>query len=664
MVKKSRSLEEIKSLGKEMFLFDSFEDYDEADILEVLKTSADLYHNDQEPFLSDEQYDALHRYAELSFGPSPTLEAVGAEVRGGKIKLPYPMGSLTQAYQGDTVKWIAEHNLQNEDIVITEKLDGISCLLVYGDDGKLRIAYSRGDGVEGADITRHVSKIKAVPKKVMGASVIRGEIIFSKKKWNAVKTVIKRSGGDFYKNARNATAGLMNASVSDPVAYDNLDVVAYEAISIALTTRQQAVPTNKETILELLTDFGFTTPVTHIVKGSLITDEYLTEEVNSMRKHSEYEIDGVVLEVSDKELRSKINPSRDTLNPEYARKYKVADVSNYAETEVVEVQWNISKSGYLKPRVIVKPVDLPGITWTYATGYNARWIVQNKVGPGTIVGGQRMGDVVPNIIRIVKASEAQMPALPWKWNETEVDAVLTSMDGNVEVAIQQTLDFFTSIDAPNLGEGSIRDMFSYAMYTDAATAISKMLNYSRDTWILVIGANGEKIYNGLRDKLSAIPLHVFLGSTHFFGRGVGVRKWKKLLAGLNIKDVAGLEQLHAAWIVTVEGFDEKTAKKIVHGLEPFLEFYKTVETLTHFLEVIIPSGGILAGKGFVFTGFRSKELEAEIEKQGGVMMTTVSKKTSYLVAADPTENSGKLKKARDVGVKVIGEAELRSMLGE
>jgi NAD-dependent DNA ligase len=389
--------QQIRSLINDIFLFGdgSFDQFDTKDLFELLVAADNAYHNTQQPIIDDAQYDALRRYAEMEDPTNNYFLGVGSEVRGGKVKLPYPMGSLTQAYEGDTMKWINQYKLTDKGIVVTEKLDGISCLLIYGQDGKLQIAYSRGDGIEGADITRHVSKINSVPKQVKFPCAIRAEIIFAKADWEIVKTKIKRSGGAFYKNARNATAGLMNASESDPIAYSYLSVVAYEIVNGGSFVA-------KNRVIDCLEDFGFVTPKSHTIEGWQCTDEFLTNLLNNMRTNSRFEIDGIVLEVNKMDLRSQINPTRDTLNPEYARKFKVADASNNAIAKVIEVQWNTSKNGYLKPRVKIEPVELVGVTVQHATGFNAKFIRDNKIGPGAKIRITRSGDVIPLILEVVE----------------------------------------------------------------------------------------------------------------------------------------------------------------------------------------------------------------------------------------------------------------------
>ena len=159
----------------------NLDDYDIETLVSVLREADDLYHNGHESFLTDSEYDTVRRYVEIAEPFHEYFTGVGAEVRGGKIKLPYTLGSLDQVYEGDIHSWMDKHNLHGENLTITDKLDGISALLVYDTSG-LRIAYSRGNGKEGADITRHLKQIQekseVIPSTTEHKIAVRGELSF------------------------------------------------------------------------------------------------------------------------------------------------------------------------------------------------------------------------------------------------------------------------------------------------------------------------------------------------------------------------------------------------------------------------------------------------------------------------------------------------------
>lgn len=648
---------ELLKLAKEIVLFDSYDDYEIDDLVAVLVGADDLYHNDAESYFTDAQYDSLYRYVQMTAPDHPYFGTVGSDVRGGKVKLPFPMGSLTQIYEGEIQSWVTERNLTNAHFIVTEKLDGASGMALFK-AGALQIAYSRGDGTEGADITRHIKKFESIPKALDDKKdlAIRGEVILTKKNFEKLRQELVTRGKREYKNARNMVSGLMNASESDPIVYKYLHFVAYEIVGDNVRSKQEQ--------LRHLKALGFLIPGYALLNGYELTDKYLTEYLNDVRSESEYEIDGIVLDVDKQQHRTKLNPTKDTLNPAYALKYKVADASNLAIATVKSVEWNASKHGYLKPRVNIEPVELVGVTIQYATGFNAKFIHENKIGPGAKIRITRSGDVIPFILGVVEpAKQADMPKVDWRWNDTNVDAVLTNPGENEEVAIQQTLDFFVSIDAPNLKEGTVREVFTAQKYKSATAAIVGMINMSRNDWTRLIGANGDKIFEGIIAKLNPITLYTLLGSTHFFGRGVGIRKFKKLVTGLKLDDVSEIQDLNVAKISGVEGFDAKTAKKIVDGVDKFMDFYMAIVTKLTFAELAAtPTTGLMVGQKVCFTGVRSKELEDKIVAEGGEIASGVSGKTTILVCLDPSSNSGKMGKAKALGIKCVTIKQMEAML--
>lgn len=639
-----------KQLAKEMFVLGSYEDFPVSRILEVLTTADELYFNDEESFLEDSQYDALKMYAQRLAPADVYFTGVGSAVRGGKIDLPFKMGSLNQVYQGDYVKWVAKCAIESELIVISDKLDGASAMLVYGVDGKLQIAYSRGDGIQGADITRHATKIHNVPQKIDNktgkAVAIRAENIISPNAFTKVNTGKFARGGRIYKNPRNMVSGLMNSSENHAEVYKAIDTVAYEIVGSTLAKVDQ---------LEQLAKWGFTVVHYSIGQGDYWNDTRLTKLLNDRRADSIYELDGVVIDIDSAKVRARL--ATDELNPEYAVKFKVADASNNAIATVKGVEWNLSKDGYYKPRVQIHPVDLVGVTIQNLTGFNAKFIRDSGIGPGAKIQITRSGDVIPFILGVVEPVAPQMPDDDTAvWTDTGVDLIVADASKNSTVMFERLNDFFASVDVPHLGDGNLMKMFEMGFDTP-----EKIIELTQQDISSLVGsaAIGKKIHTGLREKLTNIPIYVLMGSHHAFGRGVGVRKMKKLYEAFE-GDVAMME--HANEIIAVEGFDTKTATKIAAGFRPFMEFLTKISPYVTLAKYEAKKQGHLTGKVFVFTGFRSKELEEKIVNAGGTMGSTVSSKTTYLVTAEPNSTSGKAVKAREIGVQVIGQQELTEML--
>lgn len=637
---------------KRAILMGNVEELDIRHIIELLVHCDDLYHNENESPLADAEYDALRQYAERTLPTDPYFTGVGSDVRGGKIKLPHTMGSLDQIYQGDYVRWVAKHNIRNDEGVASDKLDGVSAMVIYGRDGDLQIAYSRGDGTMGADITRHVKKIRNVPKNIAtnGEVVtIRAEIILQPTRFRDLQDKVKSRSGKPYKNPRNMVAGCMNASDNPEIVYANIDLVAYQIIDSEIDKMAQ---------FKQLKDLGFAVAYHSVFVFDDLGEDDLTSYLNKRRELSAYEIDGIVIDVNKATVRQRINPSRDTLNPAYAVKYKVADASNVADTVVTGVEWNVSKDGYYKPRVQFRPVDLVGVTIQNATGFNAKYIFDNNIGPGAIVKITRSGDVIPFILGVVRhAASPDMPDDPTAtWTETGVDLVVGDITSNQTVMFERLNDFFSTLEVPHLGEGNLQKIFDCDFRTPESIMTLTQEDFGSMLNSLPIG---RKVFLGMREKLTNVPIYKLMGAHPSFGRGVGVRKMKKLYEAF-AGDMTKCRDFDA--IVAVEGFEAKTANKIVAGYPEFAKFMEEVKDVVTIEQYVAPKEGKLSGSVFVFTGFRSKELEAMVEAAGGKMGSSVSSKTTYLVSDNPDSTSGKAQKARDLGIKVIDANDLRALI--
>ncbi len=642
-----------KALANEMFQFEMFEMFQVEDITFVLQAADDLYFNTgEDSFLTDPQYDALRLYASKTYPTHKYFLGVGTEVRGGKVDLPYPMGSLDQVQIGEIQGWVKKWTLHDAIMVMTDKLDGTSALVIYDNAGRLQIAYSRGNGIQGADITRHIRHL--VPPKVDGPMVVRGEVIIPISAFDQARKIAKTRSGDEYKNARNMVAGLMNASKNPHAVYQHIHFVAYDILDQADNELS-----DKDAMLMHLEDNGFLTPYYLKLKGSFLTDDNLANYLKDRRDQGGYEIDGIVIDANDMYVREDMNPTRDTLNPGYSIKYKVADASNLARAIVVAVHWALSKHGYLKPRIEIEPVDLVGVTITYCTGFNAKFIADNKIGPGAEIEVTRSGDVIPYCQKVIKGTTAQMPGAEFEdwgysWVGDEVDIQLHNHWLHPEVQIQQMVDFFSSIEAPLLKEGSVRKLHEAGYCT-----IEGVIALDENELRRVLGSNGAKVYQGLRKALTDIPLYKLVGA-HSMERGIGVRSMKSLQDDMG-RD-ALLDCTDMKLIAKQHGFNDTTAELVIRALGKFRIFLADIEDYVTIAQEKDTSSGALAGKKVVFTGFRDKTLAAQVEDAGGTMQSSVSGKTNIVVTTNPSGNSSKLRKARDLGIDIVSVNDIRGML--
>ena len=603
----------------------------------------DAAYESGDSLIPDAQYDVFKQETIKLLPPNhPYLMQVGSDARGGKIKLPFTMGSLNQIYDGDYAKWVNKFNLAKEEIVVSHKLDGVSCMLQYN-KGKLQIAYSRGNGVMGADITRHVKHIVPATIFSLGHITIRGELIMSNEKF-------EKNWSSEFKNPRNMVAGIFNRTKSDMDQIKDVDFIAYQTVDGSADN----IWFSQEEDLDTLEALGFKVVKYNKYLGELLNDDRLAKCLKAARQESEYELDGIVLTINDKKSQKNLSNSS-SLNPEHSVKFKVLDADSTVETKVVKVHWEISKNGYFKPRVEVVPVQLFGTTVTYATGFNGRFIVDNKIGPGTTIKITKSGSVIPYIVSIVKGTFADVPQDKWDWNDNEVEMVVSDAQNHPEVIFKQVLDFFNTLEVDLLKEASIEKVITLLKLEKASyeTILQTMVSLLEMEWEKLIGSNGTKIFASLERRLDNLTLAKYLGSVKYFGTGFGVRKAKMLLKNLtNENDVW---HLTAPEIVNFDGFDTKTAQKFVDGLQEAkmmadllgLKFVQDVKT------------DELAHLNVVFTGFRDKEFQEKLEKSGAKVGSSVSKKTTHVLTAEPNSSSGKAVKARELGIETLSLDEFK-----
>lgn len=613
--------------------------------IENLKMFDEAYF-DGKPLIPDAQYDSLKKKL-MELNPThPYFGQVGSDVRGGKVDLPYPMGSLDQIYEGDYEKWVKKYDLHDKLIVVSEKLDGVSIMLVYS-QGKLQVAYSRGNGIQGADITRHVKHIPSVPKtlSVSGYMVVRAEGIMK-------NSIFDSKYSKEYRNARQMVAGCMNRKETDPKILKDISVVAYEIVDSSIPEKM-----TKKHSLEVLRNEGFLVAYHEVDTGYTHSDASLKETLARFRLSSSYELDGIVLTANDYHHMETVS-KRDSLNPEHSVKFKVLSEDSIVETEVVSVHWKISKSGYWKPRVEIVPVELFGTTVTFATGFNGKFISDNEIGKGTTIKITKSGSVIPYIVEVVKSTNADLPEDgTWTWNDSGVEIV--GVGTALESDFMKAVHFFSTLEIDLLKETSLRKIVdAYCPSADFDKIVLSVVDLLDLEWKRVLGQNGLKIHSSLHKTLRNLSPQKLMGASPFFGQGFGVRKAKKILSDMSFDDFL---KCTADDISAVEGFDT-TSESVYSGIVEFKEFLAKLEPYMKLVsDEQQQKSNELDGKVIVFTGFRDKQLEKDIESLGGRVASGVSGKTTTVVAIDKNEKSSKLEKARKLNLEIFSKDEFTNL---
>lgn len=646
-------------LCQEVASSDDLSEFNSAELVEALRCFSDAHFNDDE-LIDDAQYDAIKRYLAMIDPQNDYLHEVGSDVRGGKVDLIHPMGSLNQFDTDEDIsKWIAKHKLQNNTFIVTRKKDGYSTSTFYNNGGNIRIGFSRGNGFQGADITRHLARMKLkLPQQIDFPNLeIRAEAIISKENFQTLRAmgVKSRSTGKPYKNPRNMVSGLMNSSEISQDIIKYIDIIVYHVWN-------DTHHATKEDQLLWLQDMGFTIPNYEIVTADQLNEKHLVPLLNKHRDGSPYEIDGIVIEVNENVKREGITPTRaHALNPEHSFKYKVASADNVAYPIVKKVVWNISKHNYAKPTVHFDGVPLCGVTVTKATGFNAKTIIDGGIAPGAKIQITRAGDTIPYIVGVVEPNfnfdheediREQFGDFHWTMNDKGVEVDIVLDQSTEEAAIGKAIEFFTKIGVEKLKEGNVRLLFGCGFNSTA-----KIINASQEDMNFAVGiSDASVIYPSLHKCLNGITLAKLMGASSLMGRGMGVRKMEKIYA------VIGDDILTAdiATISRIDTFDIKSATKFVDNLPNFLAFYEEIkEKVTIGQEVV--GDGNLNGHTLCFTGFRNKQLEERIVAAGGKMASSVSKAVTILIAADPEENSTKMQKARTQGTRIIGLGDVEEL---
>ncbi len=600
--------------------------------LKTLKEKLDdAYYNTGEETIQDYKYDWLKDFIVETF-PDEEVR-VGAPLREGenRAKLPYWLGSMDKIYPEDTsdlTKWLSRNPAT--EYIVSEKLDGVSCLLIV-DDGQVTLL-TRGDGSIGADISYLRPFIKGIPRNLepLEGMAFRGELIMSKdtftKKWK-----------EKYANPRNLVSGVVNSKSLKEAAKD-VEFVAYEIVS------KGENPPPSEQFAELK-KLGFRTPrVTEIAD---IDADTLRETLIDYKTASPFEIDGIIVQSNVPYFRNNSG------NPEYAFAFKMMMEDAVVETEVLRVEWNLSKRGYLKPRLELSPVSTGGVVIKFATAFNAKFIEDNKLGPGAKVLVTRSGDVIPYIVKVVLPADApSMPDIPYVWNETHVDILAVSEDR--DMCIQLIVNFFQTFGIKFVSEATVDKMFDNGFDT-----LYKIITADVNDLAKIEGMglkSAQRIRGNIDVALQEVTLAKMMSASGIFGFGFGEKKFKRLLNGypLIFSDYKKLSpQAFIANVTKIEGFSDKTAGKIREGIMPFLYFMKKVSPLIRFKKVEVANLQRFKGIKVVFTGFRDASVQEKIESEGGQVTTSVSKNTGLVVAANPNESTGKVQKARELGIKIM-----------
>jgi DNA ligase (NAD+) len=668
-----------------------------AELREVIRHHEQLYYVLDAPEIPDAEYDALmnelkaleREHPEFVTNDSPT-QRVGGRPREGFVKVPHssPMLSLDNVYNEQELRdWsrrAEELAGRKVEYVCEYKLDGLSMALRY--DGEFQQAATRGDGSVGEDVTPNLRTLRSVPLRVTPAKLkqaglppqfeVRGEVIMPTASFVRMNEEREAQGLPRFANPRNAAAGAVRVLEPNITAQRRLDFYSY----FLLVDGRHYFPSQSETLKGLMTA-GFKVNPNHKLAGSIDEVWQFIAEAEQHRDDLPYEIDGVVIKINDIALWQRLGYTGKA--PRWATAYKFAARTGITIVEDIGVQ--VGRTGKLTPVAFLKPVPIGGTMVSRVTLHNMDEIERLGLMIGDWAEVERAGDVIPHLVKVVDDKDhprgtrkfempKQCPVCGGHIVRAEGEADHRCVNTNCPAKLRESLLHFASRGVMNIdgmGDALVEQLTSRAMVKNVADIYSL-----KKSDLLSLERLGEKSAQNLLNEIErskSLPLERVI-------YGLGIRFVGERTAELlshhfgsmqRLMEVAQLED-EAQSLAQLEEVTE-VGPRIAQSIREFFLEPRNIALVDQLREagltftgVIRQPGTQLAGKTFVLTGtlptWSRDEAKKKIEDAGGKVSGSVSKKTSFVVAGE--EAGSKLDKAKELGVAIIGEADLRTMLGE
>ncbi len=657
-------------------------------LCEQIRHHNELYYNQDAPEISDFEYDALTRrlkeaekeHPEYVTADSPTQKVGGKRVIGSPVLHRIPMLSLEDVFDRESVcRFVEAVKEIAPDAVfsVEEKIDGLSLSLEY-QDGRLVRASTRGDGREGEDVTENVRMMRNVPLEIPledeahigagGSFEVRGECYMRYADFKAANEQQEQAGKKLFANPRNCAAGTLRQSDPVTVKERGLELLVFnvQQPNDALAEFDHAGQ------LQFLEDMGF-----QCVARKLCADADAVwtaiENLGRNRSGLPYGIDGAVVKVNSIRLRRELGVRSKT--PKWAVAYKYPPEEK--ETVLRDILLQTGRTGRVTPVAVFDGIALAGTWVTLATLHNQGRINKLDLRIGDTLVVRKAGDIIPEIVRVSRHADAN--ALPYQMRscpecgaklirETEDGADLYCSNVECPAKLQRRLEFFASKDCMDI-DGLGRSTVELLIQSGKAASPADLYALTCQELEGILGSKrlAEKLVQAISasKRQPAVRLLKALG-----WRNIGASVAQTLLArygSIPALFQTSREQLLAD-LPKLDGLGDTLVASIVHMVEDpgmrteverLAAYGLTVDHQLH------TAGNILAGKTFVITGtlptMERRQAQALIEENGGKVTGSVSRNTSYLVAGEAA--GSKLEKAQALGIPVLSESELLSMIG-
>ncbi len=665
------------------------------ELRDVLRFHEHRYYVLNDPLISDEEYDKLFKALEkLEVGnpelitkDSPT-QRVGSSLNKDFVTVKHlvSMLSLENSYNAsDLTDWDQRAckltGLDEIEYSVEPKFDGASISVIYENDMLVRAA-TRGDGVEGDDITSNMKQVRSIPLSAKFSTYhldrieIRGEVMMNKNSFRAYNQLLAEQGLPPLANARNAAAGSLRLKDPKEVSRRNLEAILYHISYVESKdddARERGALSTHAKSLELLWKLGFKSPERE--KKVVIGIQAVIDCCLDFEQHRDdlpYEIDGMVIKVNEVALQSEMGST--THHPRWAIAYKFK--ARQGTSKLRKVEFQVGRTGSVTPVAKIDPVPIGGVTVSSISLFNEDVVREKDLRIGDTVLVERAGDVIPYIVKPLvelRDGSEEIIVFPKKCPvchdalaKPEEEAVWRCVNINCEAQVVERMIHFVSKDAMDIksfGEANVRKFYELGFLKDVPGIYT--LDFNK---ISGLEGFGKKSIENLQAAIEASkkqPLNrlIFALGIRYVGETTA-----KVLANavdylldfrnFNIEQLQGMDDVGVKVAASIQQFFIN--KDNIQMLE---ELEKIGVNLSHRRKQEV-SNGVLSGSTFLFTGtlpqLKRTVAEALVESNGGKLLSGVSNKLSYLVAGE--EAGSKLDKAKKLGIKILNEAEFLKML--
>lgn len=640
------------------------------ELVSLLNQYAKEYYTQDNPTVSDSQYDQLYRelveleeqHPENILPNSPTHRVGGLVLEGfEKYQHEYPLYSLQDAFSKEELIAFDKRvkaEFPTASYMAELKIDGLSVSLTYV-NGILQVGATRGDGNIGENITENLKRVHDIPLHLDQSLdiTVRGECYLPKESFEAINIEKRANGEQEFANPRNATAGTLRQLNTGIVAKRKLATFLY----------QEASPTQKETqddVLKELESYGFSVNHHRLISSSMEKIWDFIQTIEKDRISLPYDIDGIVIKVNSLAMQEELGFT--VKAPRWAIAYKFP--AEEKEAEILSVDWTVGRTGVVTPTANLTPVQLAGTTVSRATLHNVDYIAEKDIRIGDTVVVYKAGDIIPAVLNVVMSKRNQQevmlipklcPSCGSELVHFEDEVALRCINPLCPNQIKERLAHFASRDAMNItgfGPSLVEKLFDAHLIADVAD-------------IYRLSIEDLLTLDGIKEKSATKIYHAIQSSKENSAEkllfGLGIRHVGSKASRLLLEEFGNLRQLSQASqesIASIDGLGGVIAKSL-HTFFEKEEVDKLLEELTsynvnfNYLGKRVSTDAQLSGLTVVLTGKLEKmtrnEAKEKLQNLGAKVTGSVSKKTDLIVAG--SDAGSKLTKAQDLGITIQDE---------